>query len=65
MTEYAIKHRTTGRFLAVPPSLGVFVDTPEEVRAHRWEFRLPAELEVALIEDFRGAFDVVQIKALR
>lgn len=64
-TEYAIQHRTSQRFLALPPSLGVYDEALDERGAYRWEYAGIAAAEMMLLESFRGAFDVVPVKALQ
>ena len=63
-TEYAIQHRTSQRFIAAPPSYGVYAEALDERGAYRWEYASLAAMEAGLLDPFRGAFDVVPVKSL-
>lgn len=63
-TEYAIQHRTSRRFLALPPSLGVYEEALNERGAYRWDYASLAHLEMLQLDPFRGAFDIVPVRQI-
>ncbi|HEY2851116.1 MAG TPA: hypothetical protein VGI97_14650 [Gemmatimonadaceae bacterium] len=61
-SEYAIQHRTSKRFLLLPPRLQVHRETAIEKAAHRWKTMTEAQLEVfEHMGSFGSAFDVVPV----
>lgn len=58
MTKYGIQHRTSKRWLTMPPSTGHH-ETPDEAKAYPFDFMSVAEAErIVHIPDFADAYSV-------
>ena len=59
---YAIQHKTSKRFLLLPPRLQVHRETPLETAAHQWPSMSSASMEIIEhMGDFGSAFEVVPV----
>lgn len=60
-TEYALTHKTTGRWLTTRPSEGRYGESPHEADAWASEFMSVAELEHFRLAEFAPAWRIVPI----
>ena len=60
-TEYALRHRTSLRYLAADPRLGAHVETKEESAAFTWSTMTESILAQDAIEDYGAAWDAVPV----
>lgn len=65
MSEYAIQHRTSGRFVAYDPTeTHTHTETADPDEAFRWPLAEPAHKARLALGEFADAFDVVNIQAV-
>ena len=62
MTQYALRHIASKRWLGLPPSKGVHMEVTQESRAFRFDFMSIAEAERLTIDHFPDAYEVVLVE---
>lgn len=59
--EYAVRHRTTRRWVATDLRQCSFADTESEAEAFRYAFMFEATAALLMCYEFAGAYEIVPI----
>lgn len=64
VTRFALQHKTSKRFLALPPAVGLHAEHPDEEHAYPFDSQAEAEVAHLSLEAFAGAWHIVEIRRM-